>query len=186
MHLRCQHALRNCVIIAAKESNRSLLVQSIIIYLGWKNNRKAQLKMSKMNPEYPIIEFRVALTTKEYERITNIYCDGLGLQPSQFWNNGQGRAIVLDMGKATLEIFDETQAETIDQIETGQRVSGPVRFAFQVPDLQTAIERLLSHGAVLVRPPVLTPWGDYNARLQDPDGMQITLFQRPDQDPQTV
>ena len=25
-----------------------------------------------------------------------------------------------------------------------------------------------------------TPWGDYNVRLQDPDGMQITLFQTPD------
>jgi hypothetical protein len=23
----------------------------------------------------------------------------------------------------------------------------------------------------------MTPWGDYNVRLQDPDGMQITLFQ---------
>ncbi len=30
---------------------------------------------------------------------------------------------------------------------------------------------------LLVRPPVLTPWGDYNVRLQDPDGMQVTLFQ---------
>jgi hypothetical protein len=25
--------------------------------------------------------------------------------------------------------------------------------------------------------PVVTPWGDHNVRLQDPDGMQITLFQ---------
>jgi uncharacterized glyoxalase superfamily protein PhnB len=45
------------------------------------------------------------------------------------------------------------------------------------------MERLLASGATLVHPPVLTPWGDYNARLQDPDGMQITLFQAsgPDQ-----
>jgi len=28
--------------------------------------------------------------------------------------------------------------------------------------------------------PIMTPWGDYNVRLQDPDGMQITLFQNPD------
>jgi hypothetical protein len=32
----------------------------------------------------------------------------------------------------------------------------------------------------LVHPPVVTPWGDYNVRLEDPDGMQITLFQAPD------
>ena len=31
-------------------------------------------------------------------------------------------------------------------------------------------------GAVLVAPPVLTPWGDRNARVEAPDGMQLTLF----------
>jgi hypothetical protein len=29
----------------------------------------------------------------------------------------------------------------------------------------------------LVHPPIVTPWGHRNARLCDPDGMQITLFQ---------
>jgi uncharacterized glyoxalase superfamily protein PhnB len=85
--------------------------------------------------------------------------------------------MLLDMGHATLELFDEAQAETIDRIEAGRRVSGPVRLALQVPDLDAALERLLAHGATLVHPPVTTPWGDRNARLQDPDGMQITLFQ---------
>ena len=42
------------------------------------------------------------------------------------------------------------------------------------------MQRLLAHGATLVHPPVVTPWGDYNVRLQDPDGLQITLFQIPD------
>jgi methylmalonyl-CoA/ethylmalonyl-CoA epimerase len=125
----------------------------------------------------PIFEMRVALTTGDYERLVKFYCDGLGIEPAQFWNNGQGRALILDMRHATLEIFDETQAHTIDQIEAGRRVSGQVRFAFQVPDLKAAMERLLAHGATLVHPPIITPWGDYNVRLQDPDGMQITLFQ---------
>ncbi len=88
------------------------------------------------------------------------------------------------MGKATLEIFDETQAQTIDQIETGGRISGQIRFALQVPDLKEAMDRLLAHGAILVHPPVMTPWGDFNVRLQDPDGMQITLFQVHDHDDQ--
>jgi methylmalonyl-CoA/ethylmalonyl-CoA epimerase len=81
------------------------------------------------------------------------------------------------MGRATLEVFDEKQATTIDELEAGQRLSGQVRFALQVPDLTAAMERLLSNGAILVHPPVLTPWGDYNVRLQDPEGMQVTLFQ---------
>jgi methylmalonyl-CoA/ethylmalonyl-CoA epimerase len=125
----------------------------------------------------PVIELRVALTTDDYERLVKFYCDGLGIEPAQVWDNSQGQALILDMGRATLEIFDETQAQTIDQIEAGQRLSGQIRFALQVPDLKAAMDRLLAHGATLVHPPVVTPWGDYNVRLQDPDGMQITLFQ---------
>jgi catechol 2,3-dioxygenase-like lactoylglutathione lyase family enzyme len=136
--------------------------------------------MAGTNPEYPILELRVALTTKDYERSLIFYCEGLGIEPAQIWNNGQGRALILDMGQATLEIFDETQAQTIDQIETGQRVSGQIRFALQVPDVNAAMERLLAHGAICVHTPVVTPWGDINVRMQDPDGMQITLFQKPD------
>jgi lactoylglutathione lyase len=123
------------------------------------------------------MELRVALTTSDYDRLVRFYCDGLGLEPAQLWHNEQGRAMLLDLGHATLELFDEAQAETIDRIEVGRRVSGPVRFALQVPDLDAALVRLLAHGATLVHPPVLTPWGDRNVRLQDPDGMQITLFQ---------
>ncbi len=133
--------------------------------------------MSTSDSIYPILELRVALTTGDYERLVRFYCDGLGIEPAQLWNNGQGRALILDMGKATLEIFDEAQAQTIDQIEAGKRVSGQIRFALQVPDLEAAVERLLAHGATIVHPPVMTPWGDYNVRLQDPDGIQVTLFQ---------
>ncbi|HVF26402.1 MAG TPA: VOC family protein [Anaerolineales bacterium] len=137
--------------------------------------------MSTLNPKkHPVLELRVALTSSDYERSVRFYCDGLGIEPAAIWNNGGGRALILDMGDATLEIFDEIQAETIDQIEAEQRISGQVRFALEVPDLKAAMEQLLEHGATLVHPPIITPWGDYNVRLQDPDGMQITLFQKPD------
>lgn len=129
------------------------------------------------DPTHPIYELRLALTTRQYERLVEFYCNGLGIEPAAIWNNGQGQATVLNMGNATLEIFDEAQAEAIDQIEVGRRISGQIRFALQVPDLKAAMERLLTHGATLVHPPIQTPWGDYNVRLQDPDGMQITLFQ---------
>jgi len=133
--------------------------------------------MTASNPNSPVFELRVAITTPDYERLVKFYCEGLGIEPAAVWNNGQGQALVLNLGKATLEIFDEAQAETIDQIEAGRRLSGQVRFALQVPDVKAAMERLLSHGATLIHPPILTPWGDTNVRFQDPDGMQITLFQ---------
>ena len=133
--------------------------------------------MSTQNSNYPIFELRVALTVRDYERSVKFYCEGLGIEPAAIWNNDGGRALMLHMGNATLEVFDDRQAEVIDQLEAGKRVSGQIRFALQVPDLNAALERLLAHGATMVHPPVVTPWGDHNVRLQDPDGMQITLFQ---------
>jgi uncharacterized glyoxalase superfamily protein PhnB len=125
----------------------------------------------------PILELRIALTVTEFERSVKFYCEGLGIEPAAIWNNDGGQALMLNMGNATLEIFDEKQAEVIDQLEAEKRISGQIRFALQVPDLKSAMERLLAHGATLVHPPVTTPWGDTNVRLQDPNGMQITLFQ---------
>jgi catechol 2,3-dioxygenase-like lactoylglutathione lyase family enzyme len=133
--------------------------------------------MSSPNPNPPVLELRVALTTDEFERLARFYRQGLGLEPSQVWPEDQGRALVLDLGRATLEVFDEKQAATVDSIEVGQRVSGRIRFALQVPDLEAALRRCLAHGATLVHAPVITPWGDRTVRLQDPDGMQVTLFQ---------
>lgn len=136
--------------------------------------------MSTSNPNRPITELRVALTTGDYERLVTFYCDGLGMEPAAIWNNGQGHAVVLNLGNATLEIFDQAQAETIDEIEAGERTSGQIRFALQVPDLKAAIERLIEHGATLVHPPIITPWGDYNVRLQDPTVCKLRCF-RPQQ-----
>ena len=130
-----------------------------------------------MSTRNPVLELRVAFTVRDFERAVKFYSDGLGVEPAAIWNNGDGHALVLDMGHATLELFDEAQAETIDSLEAGKRVSGQIRFALQVPDLHAAMDKLLAQGATMVHPPVMTPWGDYNVRLQDPDGMQVTLFQ---------
>jgi catechol 2,3-dioxygenase-like lactoylglutathione lyase family enzyme len=125
----------------------------------------------------PVLELRVALTTADFERSMKFYCDGLGIEPAAFWNNDGGHALMIELGRATLELFDEAQAKAVDQIEAGRRLSGQIRLALQVPDLQSALDRLLAHGATLVHDPVVTPWGDRNVRLQDPEGMQVTLFE---------
>ncbi len=133
--------------------------------------------MTTPNSQHPILELRVTMTTRDYERLVKFYCEGLGIQPAQDYSDNVGKAMLLEMGRATLELIDEAQAKNIDAIEAGRRVSGQIRFALSVPELTTAMDRFIAQGATLVHQPVITPWGDHNVRLQDPEGMQITLFE---------
>ncbi len=125
----------------------------------------------------PIIEFRVALTAQDYDRLVAFYEDVLGLEATEIWTQADNKGVIYDMGRATLEILDEKSAATVDQIEVGKRVSGQIRFALEVPDLEVALKRALAKGATLVHEPIITPWRHHNVRLQSPDGLQVTLFQ---------
>jgi catechol 2,3-dioxygenase-like lactoylglutathione lyase family enzyme len=127
-----------------------------------------------------VTELRIALTVEDFDAALALYRDALGLEQVAAWENDGGRAVLLSAGRATIELFDEKQAEAVDRIEVGQRVSGPVRIALEVADSKAAAERLTAAGAELVAGPVETPWGDRNVRLQAPDGMQLTLFSVPD------
>jgi lactoylglutathione lyase len=133
--------------------------------------------MNLNNQNFKILELRVAVTTSDYERLMKFYCDALGIEPVELWTTEHTKAALFEMGKATLEVFDEGHAVEVDQIEVGRRISGQFRFALQVDDLEAAVQRLLEKGVLMVHPPVVTPWGDYNVRMQDPDGLQVTLFQ---------
>ena len=84
--------------------------------------------------------------------------------------------MLLDAGRATIELFDQTQAAAIDDIEVGRRSAGPVRLAFQVEDGESVARSLTAAGAEVIGGPVVTPWGDRNVRLLGPDGIQLTLF----------
>ena len=123
-----------------------------------------------------VTELRVALTVPDFEQAVAFYRDALGLEQIADWSSDDGRVVVLEAGRATLEIFDEAQAGAVDRIEAGQRVSGPVRLALEVTDSELTARRLVAAGAEEMAPPVMTPWGDRNARVRAPDGMQLTLF----------
>jgi len=126
-----------------------------------------------------VLELRVALTTDEFDRLVAFYRDGLGLDPGNMWTEN-GRGQILHAGRGVLEVLDTEHAASVDEIEVGERVSGKIRFAFQVPDVHQAVENALKYGATLVHEPARTPWHDLNARVASPDGLQITLFQPSD------
>jgi lactoylglutathione lyase len=121
-------------------------------------------------------ELRLVLTVADFEAAVALYRDALGLEQLEDWSEGDAKIVVLDAGRATLELVNEEQAEVIDRIEVGSRVSGPVRIAFKVADSEATAERLARGGAERVADAVTTPWNDRNVRMRGPEGMQLTLF----------
>ena len=129
-----------------------------------------------MTDAIAVQELRITLTVDDFDAAVRLYRDALGLPEVADWSSDQGRVLLLDAGRATLELFDEAQAAMVDDLEVGERVSGPVRLALRVPDADAAAATLVAAGARAVAPAVDTPWGDRNARVAAPDGMQLTLF----------
>jgi lactoylglutathione lyase len=123
-----------------------------------------------------VTELRVALTVVDFDEALSFYRDALGLEQLADWSSETGRVVVLEAGRAMLELLDEPQAETVDAIEAGGRVSGAVRLALEVPNSEETAKRLVNAGGEQLAMPVDTPWGDRNVRVRAPDGMQLTLF----------
>jgi lactoylglutathione lyase len=127
----------------------------------------------------PIHELRVAVTAPDHAAAVAFYRDALGLPQLADWTSPDGKVVVLDGGRATLELIDEAQAGYIDSVEVGRRVAGQVRLALEVDDSSEAAERARMNGAVLLgKGPVDTPWGDRNVRLSALADLQLTLFSR--------
>ncbi len=127
-------------------------------------------------------ELRIALTVDDLDAALEFYRDALGLTVLADWNTPEARGVLLEAGRATLELFNEGQAALVDELEVGRRVAGTVRLALEVEnsgELGDALERA---GAERLGGPVVAPWVDRNVRLRAPDGMQLTLFTPADSD----
>jgi NAD(P)-dependent dehydrogenase (short-subunit alcohol dehydrogenase family) len=126
-------------------------------------------------------ELRVALTVDNFETARRLYQDGLQLPTLKAWDTPEGRGIVLDAGRGTIELLDHADSAYTDEVEAGRRISGPVRLALEVSDIVEAARGLEQSGAAVVHPPVETSWGSPSQRMQasEPEGMQLTLFQLP-------
>ena len=127
-------------------------------------------------PESPVRELRLALTVTDYDQAVAFYRDRLGLPVLESFEGPEGGGVVLDAGRATLELLSVGQAELVDRVEVGSRVAGPVRVALEVADSAQTARRLVDGGAETLAEPVVTPWRHRNVRVRAPGGLQLTLF----------
>ncbi|WP_297083392.1 glyoxalase/bleomycin resistance/extradiol dioxygenase family protein [uncultured Demequina sp.] len=129
-------------------------------------------------------QLRLVVHAEDLNAALAFYRDALGLAPeldlSTDTDAGEARVVVLDAGRATLELINTPQRDLIDQLEVGRPVSREIRVALEVADADVATEHAVASGASQVAPPTRTPWGSLNARLEGPAGLPLTLFQQID------
>jgi lactoylglutathione lyase len=97
-------------------------------------------------------ELRLAVTAAHWEAAVAFYRDELGLRQLDDFSSDRGRVVLLDAGRATLELVDEDQAAFIDEVEVGRRVAGPIRVALKVDDAHATFARLTDAGGAPIAP----------------------------------
>jgi lactoylglutathione lyase len=122
-------------------------------------------------------ELRLALTVPDLDAALAFWRDALGLPEAAVFEQAGGRVVLLEAGRATVELLDENQAAYVDDLEVGRRVAPPIRVALQVPDARATAATLTAAGATQLAAPVQPPWGGTNVRLSSPEGVQLTLFE---------
>jgi lactoylglutathione lyase len=124
----------------------------------------------------PVRELRVVVTATDYNEALRFYRDVLGLPLIAEFESPGGHVVLLDGGRATLELMDDVNAAYVDEVEVGRRVAGHIRVAFEVDDSRTTAGELAAAGATIIAEATRTPWNSLNARLEAPAGLQLTLF----------
>ena len=124
------------------------------------------------------MQLRLVVEAEDFNEALAFYRDALGLtEQAAFQGDNDARVVILDAGRATLELCNTAQKEMIDAVEVGHPASPKIRVAFEVADTNGATTRLVEAGATLIAAPVETPWRSLNSRLAAPAGLQITLFE---------
>ncbi len=126
-------------------------------------------------------QLRLVVQVDDFDEAVAFYRDVLGLpEGAAFEGDGDARVIILDAGRATLELSNRAQVELIDRVEAEGSPSARLRVAFEVDDAEGTTTALTGAGAHLVASPRETPWRSLNSRLDAPAGLQVTIFQELD------
>ncbi len=123
-------------------------------------------------------ELRLILTVENLDEVINFYKNEVGLKESLSWDEDTGKGIILEAGLASLEIIDRNHKDFIDQMEVGRAgVSGDIRIALNFGGKLTEKSEFLTQTGAAKKIGEITkaPWSNV-MRIEDPNGMQITLF----------
>src|SRR4051812_18817602 len=127
-----------------------------------------------MSTDQPVVrQMRLVVEAPDFDAAVEFYRDVLGLREEMAVAGPDGaRVVILDVGRATLELANPAKKRYIDQVEVGGDVAPRLRVAFEVVDASGVVARLVGGGAKLIAAPIETPWHSLNARLAAPADLQ--------------
>jgi catechol 2,3-dioxygenase-like lactoylglutathione lyase family enzyme len=125
-----------------------------------------------------IRELRLVVTADDYDEAVAFYRDVLGMRQLEQWTSPDGgQVVLLEAGRATLEITDPRNTAWVDEVEVGRSIGSHIRVALEVDDSRAMTTAAVEAGAELIAEPTETPWQSLNSRLQGPGDLQLTLFE---------
>jgi methylmalonyl-CoA/ethylmalonyl-CoA epimerase len=126
----------------------------------------------------PPRQLRLIIETSDFDQAARFYRDVLGMpeQPA-FATVGEDRVSILHAGTATIELATSKHVQNIDEIEGAPpSAETRLRLALEVDDTESAVQAAEQAGATVLAFPTETPFRSLNARVQGPDGWQVTFF----------
>ena len=140
--------------------------------------------MTESTSSNPVLQLRLVVEVDNLDEAETFYRDVLGLTEELAIDGDAGeRVVILQAGRATLELANRAQHRMIDDLEVGRSVAPRMRVAFEVADTRGATDAAVAAGATLVAAPVETPWRSLNARRDAPAALHLTFFQELDPAP---
>lgn len=132
-----------------------------------------------MQSNSAVRQLRLVLHVSDFDESLAFFRDVLGADTEMTGEaEVDARWVILDLGRATLELADANHLADVDTLETGKAGLSPAfRLALEVDDVSRAVRQVSGAGQQVLGEPREMPWGSVNARVTGPSGLQITLFQ---------
>lgn len=128
-----------------------------------------------------VLQSRVLLRPRDFERSVEFYETGIGLVRYRDWGQAPHRGVVYFLGGGFLELSEGERAEDRGDGPVDAGVGGvpPIRLWLQVADVHATREELAARSIAIAAEPELKPWQLIEMSILDPDGLELVIIETP-------
>src|SRR4051795_8220813 len=92
---------------------------------------KPEMTVADGRAPSPVRQLRLVVEAEDYDAALRFFRDALGLpEQAAFAGEGEAQVVILDAGRATLEIANPAHKRFVDAVEVGRQLAPKIRIAF--------------------------------------------------------